>query len=59
VIRKVTKFRPGEATNTSARSIVFTDQAPLGDGSTEQSRRAGVAVLVYKHPSVSSSRLMY
>jgi hypothetical protein len=25
VMRKVTKFRPGEATNTSARSILLTD----------------------------------
>ena len=50
VIRSVTKFRPGEATNTSARSIVFTFTA----------LSTGVAVLVYKHLSAKLVQgLMY
>jgi hypothetical protein len=46
VIRKVTKFLPGEATNTSARSIVLN-----GSGSFWSARQQWYATLVYKHSS--------
>jgi hypothetical protein len=46
VIRNVTKLRPGEATKTSARSMVLTDTTP-------DSGRRWCAALVYKHLSSS------